>query len=86
MLSAHAQNYQGKLRFDTTERRDFETLLVAELADALSLPVRNFSIEEVSRLPSLLSSTIPAHTTFALLSNISARSGACRSMSPACMT
>jgi hypothetical protein len=50
---AHAQSYQGKLLFDTTERRDFEALLVAELADALSLPVRNFSIEEVSQSAAL---------------------------------
>ena len=34
--------------FDVSERRDFETCLVSELADAVSLPVRNISIEQVN--------------------------------------
>lgn len=33
--------------FDTSLRRNFENSLVAEVADAVSLPVKNVSIEEV---------------------------------------
>ena len=42
------QNYTGKLVFDASERRAFEQQLLAELADAVSLPQKNVSIEEVS--------------------------------------
>lgn len=42
------QNYGGKMVFDTSVRRQFEDSLVAEVADAVSLPVKNVSIEEVS--------------------------------------
>lgn len=43
-----AQDFHGKLVFDTSERAAFERALVAEVADAVSLPVKNISIEEVS--------------------------------------
>lgn len=43
-----SQSYGGKLVFDLTARRAFEEQLLAEVADAVSLPVRNISIEEVS--------------------------------------
>jgi hypothetical protein len=41
------QHYDGKLVFDTSERVAFERALLAELADAVSLPVGNISLEEV---------------------------------------
>lgn len=33
--------------FDTSERRAFEAKLIAEVADSVSLPEKNVSIEEV---------------------------------------
>jgi hypothetical protein len=42
-----SQKYRGKLLFDTSERREWEQALVSEFADAVSLPTKNFAIEEV---------------------------------------
>ena len=42
--------YKGPLEFDRSKRIEFEDALIADLADATSLPAKNFSIEQIRRL------------------------------------
>lgn len=53
---------------DTTERRAFEEKLLAEVADAVSLPVKNVCIEEVnpSCAHAISSVNTPVHSRLTL--------------------